>query len=239
MEPTFRCGTRKAMDELSIELGIPLDSGMQDWSYTEGNPDDMEQYLAHYRSLNDEDKKFVLMEFMIQATEDQKTEARFLHYCKEIQPLLQADFKLHEYTIHYWCCFELENLEDAWKITPFMRAIWDENQKLKILFVCTVNRMRSATAHQVFQDDPRFEVRSAGTDPSANTVLSIELLDWADSIVVMETHHRNTIRKHFPAVYQNKRIVCLYIPDEYDYMDAGLIELLKHKVTDVYTKKLI
>lgn len=239
MEPIFRCGTRKAMDELSVELTIPLDSGMQDWSYTEGNPNDIEKYLTHYQSLNDEDKKFVLMEFIIQATEDQKTEKLFLHYCEEIKPLLQADFKLHEYTIHYWCCFELENLKDAWKIGTLMRKIWFENQKLKLLFVCTVNRMRSATAHQIFQDDPRFEVQSAGTDQSANTVLSLELLDWADSIVVMETHHRNYIRKHFPEIYQNKRIVCLYIPDDYDYMDTELIELLKAKVEDVYRRKLI
>jgi predicted protein tyrosine phosphatase len=120
-----------------------------------------------------------------------------------------------------------------------MEQISSEAQKLKLLFVCTVNRMRSATAHQIFENDDRFEVKSAGTDQSANTVLSLELLDWAESIIVMETHHRNYIRKHFPEIYQNKRIVCLYIPDDYDYMDAELIELLKHKVEDVYKRKLI
>lgn len=120
-----------------------------------------------------------------------------------------------------------------------MEQISSEAQKLKLLFVCTVNRMRSATAHHIFENDDRFEVKSAGTDQSANTVLSLELLNWSESIIVMETHHRNYIRKHFPEIYQNKRIVCLYIPDDYDYMDAELIELLKHKVEDVYKRKLI
>ncbi len=113
------------------------------------------------------------------------------------------------------------------------------NSKLKLLFVCTVNRMRSATAHKIYEIDDRFEVKSAGTDKSANIVLTEELLNWADSIVVMENHHRNHIRKHFPHIYKNKRIVCLYIPDDYDYMETELIVILKNKVEDVYSRKLI
>ncbi len=111
--------------------------------------------------------------------------------------------------------------------------------KLKILFVCTINRMRSITAQNVFQDDERFEVRSAGTDKSATITVNDELLNWADTIVVMERHHRNTIRGKFPNHYENKRIVCLYIPDDYDYMQPELISILKERVEDVYRKGLL
>ena len=113
-----------------------------------------------------------------------------------------------------------------------------ENKK-KILFVCTVNRMRSATAHEIFKKDSRFEVNSAGTDISAATGITNDLLDWADSIVVMEKHHRNFIRKKYPEIYKKKKIVCLYIPDEYDYMDKELISILEYKVNDVYNRGLI
>lgn len=239
MEPTFRCGTKKAIDELSEELNIPHDSFMQDWSYTEGNPNDIEKYISHYHLTKDDDKKFVLMEFIIQATEDQRTEELFLKYWEKIKPILKSDFKLHEYTIHYWACFDNENIDDCWRITPFMRQIWIDNTKLKILFVCTVNKMRSATAHKIYESDDRFEVKSAGIDKTANTLLTEELLNWADSIVVMEKHHRNHIRNYFPEIYKNKRIVCLYIPDNFDYMQTELIGILKHKVEDVYSKKLI
>jgi predicted protein tyrosine phosphatase len=85
---------------------------------------------------------------------------------------------------------------------------------LKLLFICTINQMRSATAHTIYQDDSRFKVLSAGTASTAKVVLTQELLDWADSVVVMERHHRNFIRKHFPKVYETKKIVCLYIADE-------------------------
>ena len=109
----------------------------------------------------------------------------------------------------------------------------------KILFVCTVNRMRSATAHEIYQEDDRLDVQSAGTDQMAETVLNRTLLEWADSIVVMERYHRNYIRKHYPDIYQNKKIVCLYIPDEYDYMQSELIRLLQNRFEDAYRRRLI
>jgi len=55
----------------------------------------------------------------------------------------------------------------------------------------------------------------------------------------MEKHHRNFIRQKFPEIYKNKKIVCLYIPDDYDYMQTELIGILKDKVEDVYGRKLI
>jgi predicted protein tyrosine phosphatase len=90
--------------------------------------------------------------------------------------------------------------------------------------------MRSATAYEIYKNDSRLEVKSAGTDPTASTVLTNEFLGWADCIMVMEKHHRNHIRKHFPDIYKTKRIVCLYIPDEYDYMQPELVEMLKGQV---------
>lgn len=113
------------------------------------------------------------------------------------------------------------------------------SQKLKILFVCTVNRMRSHTAAEIYQDDPRFDVKSARTDSTARVVLSLELLEWADRIIVMEKQHRNFIRKRYPEIYGNKKIACLYIPDEYDHMQPALVGLLKDKVEDIYRRGII
>ncbi len=55
----------------------------------------------------------------------------------------------------------------------------------------------------------------------------------------METSHRNFIRKKFPQIYKNKKIVCLYIPDDFDFMQSELIEILKGKFESVYERKLI
>ena len=114
-----------------------------------------------------------------------------------------------------------------------------DGDKLKILFVCTVNRMRSATAHKIFQSDQRFEVDSAGIDKSASTVLEPEHLEWADVIIVMEKYHRSFIRHTYPEYYNKKKIVCLYIPDDFNFMQPELIAILKNKVEDVYKRGLL
>ncbi len=110
---------------------------------------------------------------------------------------------------------------------------------LKILFVCTANAMRSATAHEIYNQDDRFEVLSAGTADFANVPLTRALLEWADTVVVMERGHRKTIRKKYPDVYASKTIVCLYIPDEYDFMQPELIGVLRGQFEAAYAKGLI
>ena len=87
----------------------------------------------------------------------------------------------------------------------------------RVLFVCSQNRLRSPTAEQVFSNRPGFEVASAGVDPDAETPVSPELLEWADVIFVMERAHREQARR-IPAHLKSKRIVCLDIPDEFEYM---------------------
>ena len=112
-------------------------------------------------------------------------------------------------------------------------------ERKRILFVCTVNRMRSAMAYELYKDDQRFEVDSAGTDRTAIVVLEEWHLEWADAIVVMEKMHRNKIRERFPHLYENKPIVCLYIEDIYDYMQPELIAVLREKFEDVYRRGLL
>ncbi|PQJ09240.1 phosphotyrosine protein phosphatase [Flavipsychrobacter stenotrophus] len=99
--------------------------------------------------------------------------------------------------------------------------------------------MRSATAHKIYENDERLEVKSAGTDITANVVINEELLNWADAVIVMEKHHRNFIRREFPGIYESKKIVCLYIPDDYDFMQPELVSILEDKFESVYRRGLV
>jgi predicted protein tyrosine phosphatase len=83
---------------------------------------------------------------------------------------------------------------------------------------------------KVFCDHPQLEVRSAGVDKDSTVPVTQELLEWADLVFVMEKKQRNIIHKRFKDLYQRKRIVCLYIPDDFDYMNPLLIDLLKEGV---------
>lgn len=102
--------------------------------------------------------------------------------------------------------------------------------ELRVLFLCNQNRLRSPTAERVFAEDPRLAVRSAGVDPEATVHLTLELLEWADLIFVMERRQRNIVHRKFPAIYQSKPVICLYIPDEYELMDPALVRLLQERV---------
>ena len=99
----------------------------------------------------------------------------------------------------------------------------------RALFICTQNRLRSPTAEQVFSTWPNVETDSAGLGADANVPLSSEQLAWADIVFVMEKTHRNRLSAKFQAHLNGKRIICLDIPDEYEYMQSELVELLKVK----------
>lgn len=101
---------------------------------------------------------------------------------------------------------------------------------MNLLFVCTVNRMRSCTAETIWSADPRFRVRSAGTAPTATKQVTPEMLRWADKIFVMEKTHENFIIETFPAVDVRDKIIVLDIPDFYYYMEPELVSLLHRKV---------
>ncbi|MET3725433.1 low molecular weight protein tyrosine phosphatase family protein [Sphingomonas trueperi] len=100
----------------------------------------------------------------------------------------------------------------------------------RYLFVCSQNRLRSPTAEQVFASRPDIEVASAGTNNDAENPLSDELVAWADFIVVMEKTHRNKVQKRYNRVLGSKRLICLDIPDDYEFMDPDLIRLLESRM---------
>lgn len=101
----------------------------------------------------------------------------------------------------------------------------------RYLFVCSQNRLRSPTAEQVFSVRTDIEVASAGTNNDAENPLTSELVEWADFIVVMERSHRNKVQKQFRRALGDKRMICLDIPDDYDFMDPDLIRLLEARMS--------
>ena len=74
-------------------------------------------------------------------------------------------------------------------------------------------------------------MESAGTNHDAETPLSDELVAWADLIFVREKAHRSKLQLRFRKALNGKRVICLDIPDDYGFMDAGLVRLLEAKVT--------
>ena len=102
---------------------------------------------------------------------------------------------------------------------------------MNVLFICSQNLYRSPTAEAVFSGIPGLEVSSAGTNAGAETPISADLIEWADTIFVMETAHRRRLQSRFGSQLKTKRLIILDIPDLYEYMDPALVSLLKQRVT--------
>ncbi|WP_259185549.1 low molecular weight protein tyrosine phosphatase family protein [Rhizobium sp. BK176] len=101
---------------------------------------------------------------------------------------------------------------------------------LNVLFVCSQNKLRSPTAEQVFSTWEGLEVLSAGTNNDACTPLDRELVQWADVVMVMEREHRSKLQRKFRSALGGRRVICLDIPDDYEFMQPELISLLEAKV---------
>lgn len=100
---------------------------------------------------------------------------------------------------------------------------------MNVLFVCSQNKLRSPTAEQVFSRWPGIEVDSAGLNNDAENPVTPENVAWADVIFVMEKMHRNKLSKRYRQ-YLRAKVVCLGIPDDYDFMDEALVALLQARV---------
>jgi len=101
---------------------------------------------------------------------------------------------------------------------------------LNILFVCSRNKWRSRTAEKIFKDHGHYNVKSAGTESSAQVRVTEQLLKWADKIFVMEEKHKSRMLMDFEDIANKKEIIVLGIEDEYKFMDPELIEILKISV---------
>ncbi|MGL4461934.1 MAG: low molecular weight protein tyrosine phosphatase family protein [Planctomycetia bacterium] len=96
---------------------------------------------------------------------------------------------------------------------------------MRLLFVCARNRLRSPTAERVFAGVAGVETASAGVAPDADQPLTAELIEWAEVVAVMEPKHRARMLRLFGSRLRGKRVICLGISDDYEYMDPDLVRL--------------
>ncbi len=92
-----------------------------------------------------------------------------------------------------------------------------------------MNRLRSPTAETIFGELPNIEVDSAGINRRAEVRLSAEQIEAADIIFCMEKMHKRKLGENYGKYLKGKRAVVLDIPDDFAYMEAALVKILKSK----------
>lgn len=101
---------------------------------------------------------------------------------------------------------------------------------IHLLFICSRNKWRSLTAEMIFQGVGGHEVRSAGTEENARIKVNAGHIGWADQIFAMEKKHIRRLQDKFRHELAGKQLICLHIPDEFEYMNEELIGLLQSSV---------
>lgn len=104
-------------------------------------------------------------------------------------------------------------------------------ERPNILVVCGRNKKRSRTAEFIFKNDDRFNIRSAGLSPKSDRKVSENDLNWADLVFVMETRQRAKIWVLYRHI-ELPTIEVLNIPDDYEFMDKELVEMLSDRIND-------
>jgi predicted protein tyrosine phosphatase len=103
-----------------------------------------------------------------------------------------------------------------------------------ILFICSQNKLRSPTAETIFCDIEGFKVLSVGLNNDAVVPITSELVEWAETIFVMEKAQKNKLQKKFRKYINKQRVICLDIPDDYEYMQPELVEILEQKLGNFF-----
>lgn len=103
---------------------------------------------------------------------------------------------------------------------------------MNILFLCTANIHRSRSAEDYFKSlESEHVFQSAGLSRKycakyGSRLCTVELLEWAEKIYVMEPQHVKRITENVGERYLPK-IKILYIDDIFQYMQPELLTELK------------
>jgi predicted protein tyrosine phosphatase len=101
--------------------------------------------------------------------------------------------------------------------------------KPNILVVCGRNKRRSRTAEYIFKNDHRFNIKTAGLSAKSEIQINEKLIKWADMIIAMDNGQRNRIANQYRDLGL-PIIEVIDIPDDYEYLNPELIEILTIKI---------
>lgn len=127
IEPECRHPTKEAIEKLANTFSLPNHSGMQDWEYEVADPNRILEFFSEYKNgkLTD-DEKFTLLEVLLQSFEESEIELNESKTWLELLKLIQLNFRIHKYSIWYWSVYDAEADCEKWRITPFMREIYEK-----------------------------------------------------------------------------------------------------------------
>jgi predicted protein tyrosine phosphatase len=105
---------------------------------------------------------------------------------------------------------------------------------MNILAVCGKGKKRSKTAEFLFRNNNEIRVRAVGLSENSLRKVTINDIEWAEVILVMEQKHKSRLVGLFTGA-KFSRIEVAEIEDRYEYMDPELCEILLKKIEGLIT----
>ena len=111
-----------------------------------------------------------------------------------------------------------------------------QNDNPRTLVCCSAGLLRSPTCAWVLSNNPwNHNTRAAGlNDEYALVLVDQVLLEWADSVVVMDNRQEKMVLDMMEQYGYNKKVYNLNVPDNYGFRDPELVELLTEKLLEVF-----
>lgn len=131
----------------------------------------------------------------------------------------------------YWRKNKLHRARQIGRIWPpkeWVKLMADA-KPINVLFICSRNQWRSPTGEKVWSKIAGVSARSAGTSRNARRQVKLADIWWADVIFVMEEKHAQRLRADYRQEMTHKALHVLDIPDDYQFMDPELVELIQAK----------
>ena len=149
---------------------------------------------------------------------------------RKVEPTYRG-FEQKSWKLIYRRANKLGRARQIGKIWPHREweKLMADAEPVKVLFVCSHNKWRSPTGEAMFSRAPGVATRSAGTTHNARHRITVADIRWADMILVMEDKHAQRLRADFRQEVAYKALHVLDIPDDYQFMEDELIELLREK----------
>ena len=132
-EPPSRYSTHEAQAAIAELLKLPEpDHLTQDWDVLVADPTRVDEFVTLYENHTSlaEDEKFALLDVILVSYDDLAREEGKICECgHRIRKILDVEFRLHAYTVYYWCLWDAgvePDEEHIFCITRCMREIWND-----------------------------------------------------------------------------------------------------------------
>jgi hypothetical protein len=120
----WRFPTSAAIASLAERFGFTYHQSMQDWEWQVADEHRIGEFVDAYTCGElSENERFILMETILQSSENTRLPMDEQERWSEIVQLLTQNAKLHAYSIYYWSCVGNETDDEVWRVSPYLRRI--------------------------------------------------------------------------------------------------------------------